>query len=356
MTAPGVPVIGAGFNGHGVAWGVTTGASDTDDLYAERLAGEGSEQYYFRGQSCGGWTAAPRRCATTRRPATCSRSGCPRRARSDVRLCRTVHGPVQARAGGVAYARRYAGWMRELETLEGLAGRQLGARRAGGRRGRPQDDLEREHHGRRRAGHIGYWHPGLHPLRARRWDERLPLPGTGEAEWRGLLDRSRIPSVIDPEAGLAGELEQPAVDRLDGGRRDGPQASRRAVLPRRAGCSGSRATPRARRPSRASRTSSRQAGTVAQQHPIATARLRRAARGAEGGARQVLDTLLAWDGSYHRTDAAGTVDPGVAAWDAFRAAAAEVALARFGEAAGGWPATTPRPRSTAAITTPRPTT
>jgi hypothetical protein len=32
----------------------------------------------------------------------------------------------------------------------------------------------------------------------------------------------------------------------------------------------------------------------------------------------VLDTLLAWDGNYTRTDAAGTVDPGVATWDAFR--------------------------------------
>ena len=25
-------------------------------------------------------------------------------------------------------------------------------------------------------GNIGYWHPGLHPLRPRGWDERLPVP------------------------------------------------------------------------------------------------------------------------------------------------------------------------------------
>ena len=37
------------------------------------------------------------------------------------RVCRTRHGPVEARAGNVAYARRYAGWNRELETLDGLA-------------------------------------------------------------------------------------------------------------------------------------------------------------------------------------------------------------------------------------------
>ena len=37
------------------------------------------------------------------------------------RLCRTVHGPVQERAGGRAFARRYAIWDRELETIAGLA-------------------------------------------------------------------------------------------------------------------------------------------------------------------------------------------------------------------------------------------
>ena len=58
--------------------------------------------------------------------------------------------------------------------------------------------MEREHPRRRRQGHIGYWHPGLHPLRNVRWDERLPLPGDGSAEWRGLLPRTRDPHVIDP--------------------------------------------------------------------------------------------------------------------------------------------------------------
>ena len=36
------------------------------------------------------------------------------------RICRTVHGPVQVRAGRTAYARRYAIWGREIETLVGI--------------------------------------------------------------------------------------------------------------------------------------------------------------------------------------------------------------------------------------------
>ncbi|MEA2310087.1 MAG: penicillin amidase, partial [Solirubrobacteraceae bacterium] len=39
VTAPGIPVIAAGHNGH-LAWGVTSGLDDDDDLYIERLAGK----------------------------------------------------------------------------------------------------------------------------------------------------------------------------------------------------------------------------------------------------------------------------------------------------------------------------
>ena len=107
------------------------------------------------------------------------------------RVCRTVHGPVEARAGDIAYARRYAIWGRELETLDGLA--ELNAARSV----RDVDRAVRKVTWNENVmaaddsqGNIGFWHPGLLPLRPRGWDERLPFPGTGEAEWRGLLDRS----------------------------------------------------------------------------------------------------------------------------------------------------------------------
>ncbi len=49
---------------------------------------------------------------------------------------------------------------------------------------------------------IGFWHPGLHPLRPKGYDERLPYPGTGEAEWRGFLSRrTETPRVINPKQG-----------------------------------------------------------------------------------------------------------------------------------------------------------
>ena len=47
-TAAGAPVIGIGHNEH-VAWGVTSGLGDEDDLYAEQLVGD--EGYRFRGET-----------------------------------------------------------------------------------------------------------------------------------------------------------------------------------------------------------------------------------------------------------------------------------------------------------------
>jgi hypothetical protein len=70
-------------------------------------------------------------------------------------------------------------------------------------------------------------------------------------------------------------------------------------------------------------------GTIAQQRPLAGRDLTRAARGSTGGASTVLSTILAWNGSYHQTDANGTVDPGVRTWEEFKAAARTVALGRL---------------------------
>jgi hypothetical protein len=71
------------------------------------------------------------------------------------------------------------------------------------------------------------------------------------------------------------------------------------------------------------------AGSVAQQRPIAGPRLRRALRGAEGRAQRILDALVKWDGSYHRVDERGTVDPGVAIWERFKDEAEKIVLERL---------------------------
>jgi hypothetical protein len=177
------------------------------------------------------------------------------------------------------------------------------------------------------AGHIGYWHPGLHPLRPRGWDERLPYPGTGEAEWRGLLPRSRDPHVVDPRGRnwLVNWNNVPAAAWTSG---DAPARERlngpfHRVAELQALVRDAAATPTFEsvgvgviRPN----------AVTATQRPTATARLVAAAEGAPEPAASVLNTLVAWDGNYDRTGADGRVEPGVATWRAFKAACQRVAL------------------------------
>jgi penicillin G amidase len=332
VTAAGVPVIGIGHNGK-VAWGFTSGLSDEDDLYAESLAGVGAEQYRHKGRirqmDCRDEVFAYRSPPTDLLSFPDVVPGAGERTE---RICRTVHGPVEARAGRWAYARRYAIWDRELETLDGLS--QLNAAQSI----RDVDAAMRNVTWNENVmaadaqGNIGFWHPGLHPLRPTGWDERLPYPGTGEAEWRGLLDRDRrTPRVINPKQGYLWNWNNVPSEGWTNG--DAP-ASERASGRFHRGTFLSWLTRDLARDASWERAQGAivRSGTIAQQRPLAAPRLRKARRGARGTDARILDALLAWGGSYHETAEDGTVDPGVAIWEAFKEEARRLAFARIGAA------------------------
>ncbi len=330
MTAPGAPVIGAGWNGH-VAWGVTTGASDADDLYAEKLVPGKPERYVFRGQERAmdcrdeliSYDSPPSDLLSRKTPESGSRT---------VRVCRTVHGPVEARAGDRAYARRYAIWGRELETLVGLVGLESakGVRDVDvAARGftwnenlMAADD----------QGHIGYWHRASCRCGRAAGTSGCPTRGRARPSGAAAAADAHAPRHRPPQGWLANWNNLPSAGWTAGDgtarkRMDGPffrvgwlMRLVRDLQKRGASFDGMQGL-------------IRRAGTTAQQQPLATARLRRAQRGASGPAKAVLDTLLAWDGSYARTAADGTVDPGVATWVAFRAALADLVRDRYGKAA-----------------------
>jgi penicillin amidase len=317
-TAPGVPVNSNGYNEH-VAWGVTSGLSDDDDLYVEKLAGK--EKYLFKGK------VRKMSCRTE----TFKYVEGSEMKSVDRRICRTVHGPVQATARGYAFARRYAIWGRELETLQALA--ELGQATS-------LNDVDKV---LRKTtwtenilaaddqGHIGFWHPGLYPLRNVSWDERLPLPGDGSAEWNGLLPRTKDPHVIDPPGRnwIVNWNNIPAKGWTygDAPAREQLRGSLHRIAMMQAAVSAAAKDP-----------SSFDAGTIAvlrntssiaTQRPPAQKILQRAATGATGPAADVLQTLLAWDGNFTRTADDGTLEPGVATWQAFKAAAQRVMFGKL---------------------------
>ncbi|MDX6583982.1 MAG: penicillin amidase [Solirubrobacterales bacterium] len=317
VSAAGVPLVGIGHNDH-LAWGFTSGLSDEDDLFAEKLTGP--ESYRFHGKQrrmdCRD-EVFDYNTPATNLPDLITDPGAPSGSVTQ-RICRTVHGPVQFTGDGVALARRYAVWGRELETIVGLS--KLNDATDVGRADKAmrqvtwnENVIAADDH-----GEIGYWHPGLHPLRPLRWDERLPYPGDGRAEWRGLLPRGRTPHVIDPEQGwLTNWNNLPSAGWTNG---DSEALERLAGPLHRVRILQSLVSKVAEHPSyRRSTRIAETSGTTAQQFPFVSRRkLRRAEAIAKGPGKAALGVLLAWDGDYATADAAGTVDPGVATWEEFK--------------------------------------
>jgi penicillin G amidase len=331
VSAAGIPLVGIGHNGD-VAWGFTSGLSDDDDLYVEKVTGP--ETYEFKGEQrqmdCRDETFRFQTPATDL-PGFPENPGAPAGQVTE-RICRTVHGPVQHTGEGIALARRYAIWGRELETFVGLD--MLN-------RAETIDDVDAAMQevtwnenvlAADDRGHIGYWHPGLHQLKPKRWDERLPFPGTGEAEWRGLLPRRKTPHAIDPDRGwLANWNNPPSAGWTNG---DGEARERLTGPYHRVRILEREVARVAKNPNYDKHTDIvRTTGTTAQQFPFAERKLKKAGRFAGSAGKKLLAELTRWDGSYHETDAEGTVAPGVAIWEEFKARMQDRLIAPMGEGA-----------------------
>jgi acyl-homoserine lactone acylase PvdQ len=334
VTAPGAPVVAIGHNAH-VAFGLTSGLSQTDALYVEHLVPGHPDEYYYRGRvlqmSCRDEVFAYKPSPTSLLPTGGLPTSPPQSGSVTLRLCRTVHGPVQERVGDIVYARRYATWGREIGTLEGLASVDAASSIAGVNQAAAQLTWNENLMAADDRGHIGYWHPGLLPVRPKTWDERLPYPGGGQAEWSGFLPVSERPHVIDPaKHWLSNWNNIPSQGWTTG---NDPASERLGGPWYRVAWLNRLASGVAEHPSFAAMNQMiHQEGTVAEQRPLATADLRRALKGPAGPAATVLRTILAWDGSYNETDSDGTVAPGVAAWQELKDQLQKLALAPLGAA------------------------
>ena len=196
-TAAGAPVIGIGHNEH-VAWGVTSGLGDEDDLYAEQLVGD--EGYRFRGKT---ETMECRDETFTYRPPPADFLALLDLEAPDTstgshteRVCRTVHGPVQEVVEGEGH--RLRAQVRDLEARGGddRGPRQGQPRRVdrGRRRRSRRAHLEREPDGRRRPREHRVLEPGPHAASGPSagtsgFPSRAPAARSGRASCRPTTGR-----------------------------------------------------------------------------------------------------------------------------------------------------------------------
>jgi len=202
MTFAGAPAVLIGRNSH-LVWTSTTGVGDNLDTYIETLcdAGSGPGSGYFFGDGC--------KPFKDRIEVIDVAGG----ASIPIKVLRSVHGPVVNLdpAAGIAVSQKRVHWMREMETELGFG--RLGEARNLAEFEAAVDLIVTSHNllYADRAGNIAYWQAGEVPVRPEGFDPRLPLPGTGEAEWPGGV--LSTPRSINPAQGwLASWNNKPSKD------------------------------------------------------------------------------------------------------------------------------------------------
>ena len=201
FTVPGLgPWTGIGWcNGRG--WSLVAGnMGEQVDNYVEEVDPNDPRRYRFRGamreMDVRTETFRVNSCA----PPICSQPSPARTATEQ--FDSTVHGTVTERQPGLAVTQRRAQSSRWSQSIEAVAGWNAAASlrdfRAATDRATGTYNLV---YGDDR-GNIMYRFTGYQPIRAPGYDRRLPSPGTGEAEWRGLLRQREMPQVVNPRGGL----------------------------------------------------------------------------------------------------------------------------------------------------------
>ena len=163
---------------------------DGVDIFAEKLDPADPTRYLHKGE----WKQMETRSETIAVKGA---------AAETLEVHRTVHGLVVKSdpKAGVAYAKARTWSGRELDSLFGWV-RQGQATDWKGWLGQAERNaLTINWYYADRRGNIGYVHTGKYPERRAGHDLRLPVPGTGEMDWKGLLPFRSNPQVYNPDTG-----------------------------------------------------------------------------------------------------------------------------------------------------------
>lgn len=189
MDVPGIPGVLIGHSPT-VAWGLTSGVADTDDVFFVRLNPDNPNEYAHEG----GWRAFEKVEWTL-----AVKDGESVSASREM----THFGPVilKSVSTGVAYVRKSPLWMKEIEGLAGMA-RLPAAKDIGDvRRVALTYNANFNLFAATTQGDIGWFFCGRVPIRSAAVDPRLPAPMDAEHDWVGIVPPERMPYVINPSQG-----------------------------------------------------------------------------------------------------------------------------------------------------------
>jgi len=194
----GAPGIAMGHNEH-VAWGITSGLVPETDIFEEQLNPDNPLQYRYNGQ----WKdmQVVKMPIPVRQP-----DGTLKIERYEVH--RTVHGPVIWRVpyNNIAYARNSTFRGHEIESFMAIMDMNFARNLQDFEEAVNKIWLSQNIIAADSGGNIGYWLAGRIPIRHPDQDPRLPTPGTGEYDWRGITVASELVRCINPKEGWFGNF------------------------------------------------------------------------------------------------------------------------------------------------------
>lgn len=182
----GLPGVTIGVN-RGLAWTLTTGGTDNNDIMLETLNAEGN-QVLYQGAF---------------RPLDCRVEGFNVAGGNPVNqiLCRTPNGPILEVQGSIAFSLKSASRGHEVGSIETL----LGVNKSRTIKKAEKHLANAGHNFNFIAadtrGNIGYYHVGKIPVRAPGDSRYFPHIGNGQADWQGFIPFAALPQAVNPAQG-----------------------------------------------------------------------------------------------------------------------------------------------------------
>ena len=187
MDVPGFPGIVVGRTERS-AWGATSGVADTDDIFFVQLNPDDPTQYRHKGE----WKKFE--AVQLSIPVKDANSETVTREMS-------VYGPVilKSAGSGVAYVRKSTLWMQEPRAfsviLEHAANNRIDFNKLAA-------EIPASFNLFGLGDGISWNYCGDVPIRSPKLDPRLPIPGTGEFDWSGIVPKNEMPRQTNPKSGI----------------------------------------------------------------------------------------------------------------------------------------------------------
>ena len=187
MDVPGVPGIAIGHNDY-LAWGLTSGVADTDDIFYNSIDGDGylmnSTRQSFNSVSF-----------------TLKVKG---QADQTVVQKRTQWGPVvlESKTAKVIFSRNSASRGQELKSLNSVTMIAASKKVEEIAPALGQATVNFNCFYATRDGEIGYRYTGLIPVRKEGLDPRFPTPGEPQNIWSNMIQFNQMPHIQNPKSGL----------------------------------------------------------------------------------------------------------------------------------------------------------